>query len=52
MKPVSKLVLIITSIAYLDFFLGFDARFTIINLIWCIPIFYDHIKDLKESDNS
>ena len=41
MKPVNKLILIICAIALLDYNMGFDLRFTIINLVWCVPIVID-----------
>lgn len=41
MKPAFKLLLILSVITSLNFYLGFDLRFTIINLVWCIPIAYD-----------
>lgn len=45
MKPKPKLALVISSIFVLDAYMGFDLRFTIINLIWCIPIVADWIKE-------
>jgi hypothetical protein len=48
MKPTYKLGLILWAIAILDITMGFDLRFTIINLVWCIPIAYDWYKESKE----
>lgn len=48
MKPYYKLYLIISFIILLDWFMGFDLRFTIINSVWCIPIVYDWYKEKKE----
>lgn len=36
----TKIVMIVSAIAGLDYIYGFDPRFTIINLIWCIPFAY------------
>lgn len=48
MKPYSKLALIFGTLATLNCWLGFDLRFTIINLAWCIPIVYDWYKGEKK----
>lgn len=48
MKPKNKLILISSAIFILDMELGFDLRFTIINLIWCIPIFQDWFKEIDK----
>lgn len=48
MKPKQKLVLIISAILILDLNYGFDARFTIINLIWCVPIMNDWLDELTK----
>lgn len=45
MKPTYKLNLILATIVLLDWKMGFDLRFTIINLVWCIPIAYDLYKE-------
>lgn len=47
MKPKYKLALIIWSVLMLNIFFGMDVRFTIINLIWCIPIAYEWITNKK-----
>lgn len=48
MKAINKLILIISAIVGLDYYFGFDARFTIINSIWCIPIAIDFFQDIKK----
>jgi len=48
MKPKNKLVLITSAIVMLDAYMGFDLRFTIINLVWCIPISYDWVKEMNK----
>lgn len=44
MKPIYKLLLIICSIISLNFYFGTDWRFTIINIVWCIPIAFELVK--------
>ena len=48
MKPKHKLILILPFIGLLDLYMGFDARFTIINLVWCIPVACDWIKEMDK----
>lgn len=48
MKPKYKLILILSSICLLDAYMGFDLRFTLINLAWCIPIVYDWFKEMDD----
>jgi len=48
MKPKNKLILICSTICILDAYMGFDLRFTIINLVWCIPIFQDWFKEMNK----
>lgn len=45
MKPENKIGLILCAIAFLDYNMGFDLRFTIINLVWCVPIAVDWYKN-------
>ena len=48
MKPKNKIILIVSSILVLDAYMGFDLRFTIINLVWCIPIAKDWFNELNK----
>lgn len=48
MRPWSKLWLVFGSLAILNIWLGFDLRFTIINVVWCIPIVCDWFKEEKK----
>lgn len=50
MKSKHKLLLVILALLILNICMGFDLRFTIINLVWCIPIFYDWIKEIKKHE--
>lgn len=36
----AKILMVIVSVISLDYFYGFDARFTIVNFVWCIPFVY------------
>lgn len=45
MKPWNKLAIVFGSLALLNTWLGFDLRFTLINLAWTIPIIYDWYKE-------
>lgn len=45
MKPKNKLALIAGTIIGLNFSLGFDLRFTVINIIWCVPILIDFFNE-------
>lgn len=47
MKPLSKIFLIVVVLMFLNWYYGFDAKFTIINLTWCIPIAFDFVKQKK-----
>ena len=40
MSNKSKIAMVVSAIIGLDYIYGFDARFTIINLVWCIPFVY------------
>lgn len=44
MKPKYKILLIISTLGMLNYCFGFDLKFTLINLTWCIPIAVDWIK--------
>lgn len=48
MRPKSKLILITSAVFILDAYMGFDLRFTLINLTWCVPIFYDWMKEMNK----
>ena len=39
--------MVITSVVTLDILFGFDIKFTIINIVWCIPFIYDMVKNKK-----
>ena len=43
----AKILMVITAVAGLDYFFGFDIKFTIINIVWCIPFIYDMVKNKK-----
>lgn len=45
MKSSHKIILIIVSLFCLNYYFGIDWRFTIINLIWCIPIAVELFKN-------
>lgn len=45
MNPIYKLILIIGSIISLNFYFGIDWRFTLINIVWCIPIAVELFKN-------
>lgn len=42
-----KIGMVVTSVIILDCLFGFDWKFTIINLVWCIPFVHDIIKNKK-----
>lgn len=48
MHPWNKLGLVFGTLAILNMWLGFDLRFTVINVVWCIPIVYDWYKGEKK----
>lgn len=41
MKPMHKIILITTCVCTLNFAMGFDLRFTVINITWLLPIAFD-----------
>lgn len=41
MKPIYKIVLIITSVFVLNWWFGMDWRFTWINVLWCLPVYLE-----------
>lgn len=48
MNPILKTVIVLSGIGALNYFLGFDLRFTIINLIWLITVVPDIFKSKKQ----
>lgn len=48
MKPWNKLAIVFGSIAILNIWLGFDLRFTIINIVWGSLIIYDWYKEERK----
>lgn len=48
MKPIKKILFISGFIFALNWYFGFDARFTIINVAWMILIAGDWIKTTKK----
>lgn len=44
MKPQYKILLIVSSLGVLNYYFGLDIKFTIINLVWCVPIAVDWVK--------
>jgi hypothetical protein len=51
MKPIHKLILIVSTITILNFCMGFEARFTIINLAWCIPLTIEMFGTFRVKEN-
>lgn len=45
MKPIYKILLVLGMVVPLNHFFGMDWRFTIINIVWCIPIFVDFVNE-------
>lgn len=50
MKPYQKILFITSFIIGLNWYLGFDWRFTIINFAWLILIASDWIKEYKNKN--